>query len=131
MPAISLLHLQCCATDIQKFPGYNQLKTYFRCHWSKSNLHLSLVPHRINHPSVPNSSCLLAFLFISFSVYLTPFYFSLSFSLSLMHTFFPLQPSPLLLSLQAWSLKTSLSREEGKVLFCLISLLSLMWGKHS
>lgn len=34
-------------------------------------------------------------------------------------------------SLLAGSLKTLLSQEEGKVLFCLISLLSLVWRKNT
>lgn len=102
-PQISLF------TTISKIP-------YFQCHWPKSNPHPSPPLLCINHPSIPNSSCLLAF-----SLYLPHTH---------KYTFFPL-PHSLCLSLLVGSLKTSLSREEGKVLFCLISLLSLVWRNHS
>lgn len=82
--------------------------------------------------TIPQSLILLAsmhFLFISLSVYLVP---PLSLSPS-KYTLFLSHPHLLCfsLSLLAGSLKTSLSREEGKVLFCLISLLSPVWRKHS
>lgn len=138
-------------TVLQKYTNFskhNNLKTpYFQCRWLKSNPHPLLIPHCINHPSIPNSSRLLAFLFISPSVYLTPILcLSLSLFLSLIHrhththnalthsykyTLFLSHPHPLHPSLLAGSLKTSLSREEGKVLFCLISLQSPTWRKHS
>lgn len=74
---------------------YNLKTSYFQCRWLKSNPRpSSLPPPCINHPSIPNSSCLLAFsLSISLRVYLIPpsfpphtqkhtFYFSLSLPLS-------------------------------------------------
>lgn len=77
-------------TVLQKYTNFskhNHLKTpYFQCRWPKSNPHPLLIPHCINHPSIPNSSRLLAFLFISPSVYLTPILcLSLSLFLSLIH----------------------------------------------
>lgn len=123
----------------------------FQCRGPKSNPHPPLIPHCINPPSVPNSSCLLAPHFISLSVYRTALPLSLSppslspalsLPLSLVHTCMnkytlplsqrphPRHLSPSLVRL-AGSLKTSLSREEGKVLFCLISLLSPTWKERS
>lgn len=119
----------------------------FQCRGPKSNPHPPLIPHCINPPSVPNSSCLLAPHFISLSVYRTPLPLSLSplshspsLSPPLSHTHMHEQihasplaaasPPPSLVRL-AGSLKTSLSREEGKVLFCLISLLSPTWKERS
>ena len=118
------------------FSAHNHLKTpYFQCRWPKSNPHPSLPPHCINHPSIPNSSCLLAFslyllLCLSHSpLSLSPLSPSHTRTHAQTHSFSPtLTPS---VSLLAGSLKTSLSREEGKVLFCLISLLSPVWRKHS
>lgn len=115
----------------------------FQCRGPKSNPHPPLIPHCINPPSVPNSSCLLAPHFISLSVYRTtlPLSFSLSSvspPLSCTHMHEQIHASPLAaaspppsLVRLAGSLKTSLSREEGKVLFCLISLLSPTWRERS
>lgn len=61
----------------------------FQCRGPKSNPHPPLIPHCINPPSVPNSSCLLAPHFISLSVYRTTLPLSLSplsLSPSLSHT---------------------------------------------
>lgn len=135
-PAIFRLPHLLHSLQLTNFSMHNYLKTpYFQCRWPKSNPPPSLPPHGINHPSIPNSSCLLAFLFISVSVYLhpplslSPFFLSLSLSHThTKHTFSLLPPLPPPL---AGSLKTSLSWEEGKVLFCLISQLSPVWRKNS
>lgn len=105
----------------------------------------SLIPLRIYHPFIPNSSSLLCFSSSS------PFLFIAPCSLILIPPPPPPQHHHHLPSgthanfsptsntsaaaaepaLPAGSLKTSLSREEGKVVFCLISLLSPMWRKQS
>lgn len=84
---------------------------------------------------IPQPLILLAsfpFLFISLSVYLIPPSFSSS-SPTHIHKYIFSLPLSLPVSLPLWagSLKTSLSWEEEKVLFCLISFLSPVWRKHS
>lgn len=117
-PAIFRLPHLLHSLQLTNFSMHNYLKTpYFQCRWPKSNPPPSLPPHGINHPSIPNSSCLLAFLFISVSVYLTPLFLCRpSFSLFPSHTHtqntlflsYPFCPPPL-----SWVLE-DLSKLRGR-----------------
>lgn len=131
MPAVSLLHLLHATTDIYKF------------HWAPSsespriNVKSSFLTHFPQclsslHPQFPFPlwfSSLSSFLFIApcplTLIFAHTHTCKCTFYSHLRHFCCSAPSHP-----PTGSLKTSLSREEGKVLFCLISLLSPMWRKH-